>query len=189
MAGIGGSNDLRLKRQQSGIALFLSLVMLLILTMLGVSSVQTTSMQERMSRNALDSNLAFQSTESALHDGEDYIEDQINSLVPFQAANAEDNGFYIQKGPTETPNWHSIDWQAANGFREADTNVPGVAEQPKYILEHVRTIVSDQDRLNLDNIGQDTGSGRTQIFRITVLGTGGTSTAQAMIQSTYGKKF
>ncbi|MBD3648541.1 MAG: hypothetical protein HUJ31_14050, partial [Pseudomonadales bacterium] len=47
-------------RQQRGVALFMSLVMLLILTLLGLSSVQTTSLQERMSRNARDANLAFQ---------------------------------------------------------------------------------------------------------------------------------
>ena len=74
--------------QQRGLALFMSLVMLLILTILGVSSVQNTSLQERMSRNALDSNLAFQAAESALRDGEDFIEDNFNSLVPFDAPGA-----------------------------------------------------------------------------------------------------
>jgi len=48
------------QKRQSGVALFISLVMLLILTVLGLSSVQTTSVQERMARNARDTNLAFQ---------------------------------------------------------------------------------------------------------------------------------
>ena len=45
------------KQKQEGIVLFMSLVMLLLLTMLGVSSIQTTSLQQRMARNANDGNL------------------------------------------------------------------------------------------------------------------------------------
>jgi type IV pilus assembly protein PilX len=175
--------------QQRGLALFMSLVMLLILTILGVSSVQNTSLQERMSRNALDSNLAFQAAESALRDGEDFIEDNFNSLVPFDAPGAAATGLYYDKDWDQNPNWKGRDWAAANGSKVGATNVVGVATPPKYIIEHVKTVVSDQDRLNLDNIGQDTGTGRTQIFRVTTYGTGGSATAHVMLQSTWGKKF
>ena len=68
-------------------------------------------------------------------------------------------------------------------------SIAGVAAQPRYIVEFIKTVVSDEDRLNLDNIGQDTGSGRTQIFRVTAFGTGGTENAHVLIQTTYGKRF
>jgi len=178
-----------LRHDQRGVALFLSLVMLLILTFLGVSSVQNTSLQERMSRNSFDSNLAFHAAESALHDGEDYIEDNINSLTTIEAAGANDAGLYFDVAWNVTPNWRAVDWSASTGSRAADTDVTGVALQPKYLVEHVKTVVSDQDRLNLDNIGQGTGTGRTQIFRVTAYGTGGTDSAHVLLQSTYGKKF
>lgn len=174
-------------RKQQGVVLFMSLVMLLMLTILGISSVQTTSLQLRMARNATDSSMAFQSAESALRDGEDFIE-TLNAMTDFDGANAQDNGFYFEEEPGQVPNWRDLDWTAANGFRVAETTITGVAEPPKYIVEHVKTVISDADALNLDNIGQDTGSGRTQIFRITARGTGGTTTAQAMIQTTYGKR-
>ena len=174
---------------EQGIALFLSLVMLLILTMLGVSSVETTSMQERMARNAMDSDLAFQAAESAAQDGADYIENNINTLAPFDAANAASNGFYYSNAYNQTPNWKQVDWTSTTNLRTGETSIAGVAEQPKYIIEHVETVVSQEDTLNLNNIGQGTGGGRTQIFRITSYGTGGTSTAHVMIQVTYGKRF
>ncbi|MEM7363079.1 MAG: PilX N-terminal domain-containing pilus assembly protein [Pseudomonadota bacterium] len=183
---------------QQGVALFLSLVMLLLLTILGVSSVQTTSMQERMARNARDTNLAFQSAEAALRDGEDWIETNLISLAPFEAGGAEAGGLYYENDFDETSNWRAIDWDndqacgsstAPTGTRWGDTTVPGVCVQPKYIVEHVKTVISDQDLLNLDNIGQDTGAGRAQIFRITSYGTGGSATAHVMIQATYGKRF
>lgn len=175
------------KNRQEGVVLFMSLVMLLLLTVLGVSSIQTTTLQQRMARNANDSNLAFQAAESALRDGEDYLE-TLNAMNDFDGANAGNNGFYYDQDPGTTPNWKTLDWSAANGFRQGDTSITGVAAQPQYILEHVKTVISDADALNLDNIGQDTGSGRTQIFRITARGTGGTAAAQTMIQGTYGKK-
>ena len=75
------------------------------------------------------------------------------------------------------------------GVMFATNPVPNVCVQPKFMIEHVKTVVSDQDRLNLDNIGQDTGTGRTQVFRITAYGTGGSASAHVMIQTTYGKKF
>jgi len=181
---------------QKGVALFMSLVMLLILTLLGLSSVQTTSMQERMSRNARDSNLAFQGAESATKNSEVYLE-TVSSLLPFQNNNTV--GRYDATADGDGPvNLATFDWAVAannnaapNGrqFAAVDIEIGDVVKEQKYIIEFIKTVVSDEDRLNLDNIGQDTGSGRTQIFRITSYGTGGTDTAHVMIQSTYGKRF
>lgn len=181
------------RKRQQGIVLMMSLVMLLLLTLLGVSSIQTTSLQHRMARNATDANMAFQAAESALRDAEDYLE-TINALTDFDSGVS---GFYYEKAPGDPlPNWRDsalVDWpdedDPGDGFLESDTVITGVALQPVYILEHVKTVISDADALNLDNIGQDTGSGRTQIFRVTARGTGGTAAAQVMIQATYGKRF
>lgn len=178
-----------IRTRESGVVLFMSLIMLLIITVLGLSSVQTTSMQERMARNSRDTNLAFQAAESAIKDAEAVVED-LASLSAFDEADANENGLYYQVAYDEVDNWHSVDWEAEGGnFITADTSITNVAAQPKYIVEHVKTVISDEDRLNLDNVGQDTGSGRAQIFRVTVYGTGGTDTAHVMIQSTYGKRF
>jgi type IV pilus assembly protein PilX len=175
--------------RQGGVVLFMSLIMLLIITVLGLSSVQTTSMQERMARTSRDVNLAFQAAESAIKDAETIVE-EFASLSDFDAADANTNGLYYEAEFDEESNWKTVDWDAADGnYFTASTTVSNVASQPKYIVEHVKTVVSDEDRLNLDNVGQDTGSGRAQIFRVTVYGTGGTDSARVMIQSTYGKRF
>jgi type IV pilus assembly protein PilX len=173
------------RQDQRGVALFMSLIMLLIITMMGISSVQTTSLQQRMSQNAADANLSFQSAESGLRDAEDHIETFL-SLNGFDGGAGD--GYYFEGDPTDTPIWRNIDWldDGAN-FRDGE-DVPGTARAPKYLIEHVKTVISDADALNLDNIGQDTGSGRTQMFRITVHGTGGTVNAHTMLQATYGKR-
>jgi type IV pilus assembly protein PilX len=174
------------RHRENGVVLFISLVMLLIITVLGLSSVQSTSMQERMARNARDTNLAFQSAESAIKDAEAYVE----TLTALDGFPDNNNGLYLEANYGDASNWTTVNWDAGPGYRDADvTNIVGVATQPKYIVEFVKTVVSDVDRLNLDNIGQDTGSGQSHVFRITVFGTGGTDSARVMIQSTYGKRF
>ena len=83
-----------------------------------------------------------------------------------------------------------VDWDDDNGdYIVSSVVVQGVNTQPKYIIEHVKTLSAFEDRLNLTNIGEDLGAGRVQIFRVTAYGTGGTDTARAMIQSTYGRSF
>lgn len=55
---------------QSGAVLIISLIMLLLLTLIGTSSMQTTSLEEKMAGNFRDRNLAFQAAESAIRDAE-----------------------------------------------------------------------------------------------------------------------
>ena len=56
--------------KQSGIALIVSLIILLLLTMMGISSMKVNSLEEKMSGNDLDRNTAFQAAEAGLRAGE-----------------------------------------------------------------------------------------------------------------------
>ena len=58
---------------QSGVVLVISLIMLLLLTLIGVTGMQTTSLEEKMSGNLRDKNLAFQAAESALRAAENSL--------------------------------------------------------------------------------------------------------------------
>lgn len=57
-------------RQQRGAVLFIALILLLILTLLGLTSSNVSIMQERMSANAADYNLAFQRAEAVMREVE-----------------------------------------------------------------------------------------------------------------------
>ncbi len=56
--------------QQQGAALIVALLILLVLTLLGVTAMQTTTLQERMAGSSSDHQVAFQSAEAALRAGE-----------------------------------------------------------------------------------------------------------------------
>src|SRR5215831_3892080 len=92
------------RTKQSGMVLFISLVLLLVLTILAVSVVQTTSLEERMARNAHDRALAFESAESALRDSEQYLETVV-SLAPFDAAGT--NGHWDTPALGQAPRWET----------------------------------------------------------------------------------
>jgi type IV pilus assembly protein PilX len=55
-----------LPRNQRGIVLVVSLIMLLLLTVLAISASTTATLQERMAFNAQENNVAFQTAESGL---------------------------------------------------------------------------------------------------------------------------
>ena len=60
-------------QRQGGIALVMALILLLVLTMISVASVQSTSLEEKMSANERDRQLALQSAEAGLRLGESGI--------------------------------------------------------------------------------------------------------------------
>lgn len=55
---------------QKGIALLVSLLMLIVVTLLGLSSIRTVLQEERMTGNTYDRSLSFQAAEAALRAGE-----------------------------------------------------------------------------------------------------------------------
>jgi type IV pilus assembly protein PilX len=58
---------------QRGAVLIVALIMLLLLTIIGLSSMRGTSLQENMAGNMRDSNLALQASEAALRKGEQEV--------------------------------------------------------------------------------------------------------------------
>ncbi len=52
--------------KQNGVVLVVSLIMLLILTLLGISALNTTSMEEKMATNSQSINRAFQAAEAGI---------------------------------------------------------------------------------------------------------------------------
>ena len=88
-------SGINVMKNQRGVALFISLVLLLVLTIIGVSAVQTTSLEERMARNTNDSVLAFESAEVALRTAETFLRNNVNSTALFPPAAITDSGNHL----------------------------------------------------------------------------------------------
>ncbi|MEX6501654.1 pilus assembly PilX family protein [Pseudomonas zhanjiangensis] len=80
------------KQKQEGAVLLICLVMLLVLTMIGISSMSNSTLQERMAGGARDYNQAFQAAEAALRVGEAHVRQQVEASADptllFQTASA-----------------------------------------------------------------------------------------------------
>ncbi len=172
-----------LPARQSGVALFISLVLLLVLTIIGVSSVQTTSLEVRMTRNEHDTMLAFQAAESALEDGE-AIAQGLSSPATFTEGGA--NGRYIIAPMGQQEHFRNEAAWAANG-QQAPTFVDGVAEQPQYIIEHIASVTIDMQAHQLDDPYAGGADDRVDVYRITARGVGGTAQSRVTLQSIYGQ--
>lgn len=172
-------------RRQRGVALFISLVLLLMLTIIGVSGVQSTSLEVRMARNDHDGLLAFQAAESALRDAEDQLE-IITSTVDF--VDAGTNGLWTGSDIGDPQRWEDLSvFDSDTTSVEAPTAVDGVASAPRYIIEYVASVVREENAYQINDPYGQSASDRIEIFRVTALGTGGSDQSRVLLQSTYGR--
>lgn len=159
------------QHRQSGSALIVGLLLLVVMTIIGLTAIQTTTMQERMAGNVRDVNLAFQAAEAALRDGEAFLQ---GAVLPAFNGN---NGLY-QMGTGSTKLWETVDWE--DDARVYDGVIQGVFEQPRYIIEELPATPSEGQSLAADEPVQESG-----MYRVTARGVGGSDLAVVVLQSTY----
>lgn len=122
---------------QCGSALVVGMIFLLVMTMLGVTAMQTTSLEERMAGNMRDRGISMQAAELALRAGDaDAIKAPTTGtgLFDYLATPAPDE--------VTAANWIGDNVRPWNsGLKKVSTNTtanapfPGVAADPQYWLE------------------------------------------------------
>jgi type IV pilus assembly protein PilX len=132
---------------QSGAVLVISLIMLLLLTLIGVTGMQTTSLEEKMAGNTRDRSVAFQAAESALRDAENDI--TTSSPLPHRdvvastwAANCANGlcstlatGTNGDKASISTMTTMATATSATYGQFTGAPALPSLSAQPRYIIQ------------------------------------------------------
>lgn len=170
---------------QSGAVLVVSLIMLLLLTLIGTTAMQTTSLEEKMAGNMRDRSIAFQAAESALRDAE---RDVSNSVAGFArnisgitnfvsdcgastTSNPIDDGLCYISGGYGTPIWTTTNMTAAPsvayGAFTGSAGIPNLSAQPRYIIEGLPP------------------SGSDYYYRITVRAQGANANTVVWLQAVY----
>ena len=165
--------------QQRGAVLIISLIMLLVLTIIGVTSMRTTVLEEKMAGNMNDKNLAFQAAEAALRDGEALV----NSLVATSSFNG--TAGRLGSGDADPDFFASATWSNTNSIAYSGT-LNYVGAQPRYIVKFVKQIEGDSGSLKVGGYGNDRAS-TVSNFRVTARGTGKSADSSAILQAYYGK--
>lgn len=177
--------------QQSGFALIVGLIVLILLTIIMLTALKMAALEERMAGNLRNQNIAFQAAESALREAETLIafnEDVVDwngdgnpdanpfdplklSGGPFQNTTSPVcvNGLCGTTAPLQSA---AIRTLVSSAVRTADMDIPGISE-PQYVIE-------------LMNIEPSTDARRVYAtFRVTARAWGEDPNSLVELQSTY----
>jgi type IV pilus assembly protein PilX len=174
-------------RTQQGASLVIALLFLIVLTILGLVSVRSSTVQERMAGNDRDRAVAFEAAEAALRDAEFDIRLNITPADAFDVACA---GGLCWPSTVATPQWNAVTWTGATsriyGVNSGAGAFPlAVANPPRYIIELLPPLPpAPGDTLVKGNSASTTGGIG---YRITARGWGRRPNTQVELQSVYVK--
>lgn len=144
---------------ERGAALVVSLVLLLVVTILGVTSMRTTTLQERMAGNTRDRHLAFQAGEAALRAGEQWLR------VPGNLDVADGHDDLNEPASWDGSGSHgAVDGFTTEGLHQAN---------PVFHVSPPRLV----------RVGQSLPPEFRRIYEVTARGVGGSETAVVILQS------
>jgi len=177
-------------RTQRGAALVTSLLLLLVLTVIGITAMQMTRVQERMAGNTRDLNLAFQGAEAALRDGENLI--RIQPLKPDNCSTLPCQFWGPGLSLVADPDTRDDIWWTMYALQyEADLDRASITahdmvdlkRDPEFLVQYITRV---PDTLT---VGEGGGAppGR-DFYTVTSRSRGGSDKATAIIQSTFARR-
>lgn len=164
------------KNKQNGAVLFICLVLLLIMSLTGINSMRTASLEEKMTGNIRSQEQSFQAAETALRIGEASL-----NAFALPAFDGLTLGHYQQDNTLAL----TIDF-ATQAIQVPGGTVAGVATQPYYFLEETTgTVDRDASGSGL-GVGINYRAEETlTVYRVTALGIGGSTDSETILRTTY----
>ena len=165
--------------RQQGAVLAITLMMLLVLTLLGVTAVQLSTLQDKIAGNTRDMELAFEAAEAALRAGER----DASGTVP---ATFGTGGWYrFGDSFASAPTTRAPDWSVPANWSTADTldytlgdDLWDVASAPAYAIEELPPLPPD-------NLEAGAPLPAPSLYRVTARGVGASGRTAVVVQSTY----
>lgn len=123
---------------QSGAALVMGMIVLVLLTLLGLTALGTSLLEERMAANARDRIRAFQAAEAALR----FCESAVTPTAVFDNS----NGLYQPAAGGAAPRWETVDWKSDTAVKKYPGTLPliDVVNNPRCIAERLDTVITEQ---------------------------------------------
>jgi type IV pilus assembly protein PilX len=163
--------------KQSGVVMFVALILLLILSLLGVTAARMQTVEERMARNDNNRQISAQAAEAALRAAEIGL---LNGIYSFTAGNP---GLLSPDLTTGSP-VTGMDWSvAANSFAypgPALTNLPPPSRTPKIVIENLNPVAGAGQ--NIQVVGLN-GPPPVTVYRVTAQGVGADNSSTTTLQS------
>jgi type IV pilus assembly protein PilX len=170
-----------LRHRQSGTALVVAMLFLVILGMLGVTTMTATTLEERMAGNTRDRDVAMQAAEAALRDAERDISNTVPAngrVVTVAMFDAVCTSALCTEG---VPVLTNVDDTAKSAFLGQFTGelamMQGPAVQPRYVVELLNTL---PPQVPVPPAGQ-----QVRDFRITAKGYGRNTNTIVILQTVF----
>ena len=173
---------------QNGAALITGLIFLVVLTLISLSAMKSTSLEERMAGNARDQDIAFQAAEAGVR----------NAMNSLKTGLPPASGFVVgcaaglcENDPT-TPVWTTItannDWTSSKTLAYSGTaltfdGTTQIATQPRYIIELITGTSAPPGESG--SVGGGSSGTTVTSYRVTARGWGLTNQTQATVQATF----
>lgn len=178
-------------RKQHGAVLVVSLLLLLVMTVLALASSQAGRMQERIAGSVRNQQLAFQSAEAGLRAGERLVDSLTAAPAPCSSAPCEVyelGALTTDLGLTYADQaFADQDWWDGHAQVYSGTALIGgdqlAHQDPQFFVEELEEVT---DSLTIPPTGPPPSR---MYYRITSRAEGGNSAAQAVLQSTFAKRF
>lgn len=165
----------------TGATLAVTLIILFVITLLGVSAIKITQMQEKMSSNLQDKELSFAAAETALTEGEQWV----LNLASQPNADASCSSFPCTRVVYQNFILEDQDssWWNANSAAYPN-NLQNIKTPPRYIVEFLQFV---PDTLEIGNASNKNFG--VHYYQITARGTGSTDDSVSVLQTTVGRRF
>jgi type IV pilus assembly protein PilX len=168
-------------KKHDGFALVTTLLMLLMITSLGIMTMQVTSIQQKMASTFEDKNLSFTAAETALSEAQDWLLGQSTEPVTFTTCSSYP---CLSSGDLRADfTTKSASWWGANSISYS-SDLTYVDTRPKYLIVYLQYIPDSPDLGG----GPYGGSG-TYYYQITSRGTGSSDTTVSMLQTTVARRY
>ncbi|MBU1265774.1 MAG: pilus assembly PilX family protein [Thiobacillus sp.] len=159
------------QHRQSGMALITGLIFMVVLTLLALAAMRTTTLEERMSGNASDRDLAFQAAEAALRAGEQAVSGATTPAFALGTAYTP----RIAAGTLSTY-WPTHPWATQS---VAVWQPAGTSAAPRFVIEEMPATACAGGSLA---VGPTPECG---VYRVTARGVGRSANTMVILQAVY----
>lgn len=166
------------RRRQQGVVLVISLLMLLVLTMIGLAATRGTTIEQRMTVNQNDQEIALQAAEAALRAGEGALSGAANLNF-----SGNTDGAYTSTTMGDL-NWKTIDWSPSGSAVVSYGNGihPEPIVYPSYFIVYDTTASQVAGGTSL---APDQPVSTNAVYHIYARGVGLTGNTAVVLESTY----
>lgn len=165
------------------------LIMVLLISIISISAIRGSNLQEAIAGNMRERNLAFQSAESGLRAGETVVADYSARPIITNSQGLYNDTFTTPASSTLT--FTSANWIDTQRVTVTALNLAYVARQPSYVIEQLNPDIGDcakSEGSGIDSQAMLT-TGDCVPYRVTARGFGASVDSIKTLQSVYNRRF